>query len=225
MKVFKPALPIALTLAGSALLGLWPTAASATTWRYQYTGNDLTDVTSACCGTPDTPFTTADFISFDFTSNTLLGPNLVDAGFGAPILSWSLSVGPLRYDDTIPGSIIYSINFSTDATGAIIGYQFTTQTDVVAPDLVPAEYPPTPYEEEVFSFDLPLIGYGPEDGIYIPSIYQDSAYASNEGPPGVWTITAVPEPAAWTMLLLGAGLSGVALRRRRAVMPEPQTSM
>jgi hypothetical protein len=212
MKVLKSARPIVLSLVGSALVGFGATAASATTWRYQYTGSDFTGVTSVCCG-QDTPFTTSDFISFEFTSNTLLSPDEVDEGFAAPILSWSLAVGPLRYNNTIPGSIIYSINFSTDAAGAITGYQFTTQTDVVAPDLLPAEYPPTIYEEEVFSFDLPAIGYGPEDGIYIPSIFEDSSYAYNAGPPGVWTITAVPEPAAWTMMLLGVGLAGGVLRR------------
>lgn len=189
--------------AACAAFGLASSQASATTWLYKYTGQDFTDVTAACCGYPDTPFTTSDFISFQFTSNSQLAPNLDDAGFAAPITSFSLSVGPLHDNNTIPNSIIYSLNFSTDGAGKITEYQFVTQTDVVAPDLLPAEYPPTPYEEEVYSFDLPEIGYGPEDGIYIPSIFQDSAYASNVGSPGTWTVTAVPEPATWAMMLTG----------------------
>ena len=72
-------------------------AASANEWRYTYTGNDLTNVTSVCCG-QDTPFTTSDFIKFQFTSPDLLGPNLSDTGFPGPITSWSLSLGPLSYE-------------------------------------------------------------------------------------------------------------------------------
>jgi len=199
-------------LAAAVMCGL-ATPAFAETWLYAYTGNDFTHVTSICCG-PDTPFTTADAIHFQFTSPSRLAPNLTDAGFSAPIDAWSLSVGPLHYASGPPGNVLYSINFSTDAAGQISGYQFTTQTDVVAPNLLPAEYPPTPYEEEVFSFDLPgLLGVG--DGVYIPSIFQDSEYASNSGTPGTWTVTAVPEPLTWMVMLAGLFGVGAALRAWR----------
>ena len=150
-----------------SMIGLFVAgAASASEWRYTYTGNDLTQVTSACCGTPDTPFTTSDFISFEFTSPSALGANWNDAGFSAPITSWSLSVGPLSYSSAGgPTNVLYSINFSTNAMSQITGYQFTTQTDVVAPNLIPYEYPPTIYLEEVFSFDLPGV-LCCEDGMY-----------------------------------------------------------
>jgi hypothetical protein len=203
--------------AAFAAISLASAPASATQYLYAYTGNDLTDVTSACCGTPDTPFTTSDFISFQFYSPYLLGANLDDTPFYQPITAWSLSIGPLHYDSTIPGSVLYSINFSTDGTGKITEYQFTTLTDVVAPGLVPAEYPPTAFEEEVFSFDFPELGYGPEDGIYIPSIYMDSEYVSNVGVPGTWTVTAVPEPANWALMMIGLGGTGAMMRRRRAL--------
>jgi hypothetical protein len=196
----------------AVLSGLAP-AAFAGDWLYSYTGVPFTNVTSVCCG-PDTPFTTADAIHFSFTSPTLLGANLDDTPFSEPIDSWSLSVGPLHYASGAPGDVLYSINFSTNAAGQITGYQFTTQTDVVAPNLLPAEYPPTPYEEEVFSFDLPQ-QLGVEDGIYIPSIFQDSSYAYNDGTPGSWTITAIPEPMTWALMFAGVGLLGMSLRRRR----------
>jgi hypothetical protein len=109
-------------------------------------------------------------------------------------------------------SVLYSINFSTNASAGITGYQFTTQTNVVAPHLLPANYPPTVYEEEVFSFDLPSLGV--EDGIYIPSIFQDSTYSYNVGTPGVWTITGVPEPSTWAMLLMGFAGLGFAAHRK-----------
>ncbi len=38
----------------------------------------------------------------------------------------------------------------------------------------------------------------------------------NPGDTGVVTITAVPEPAAWALMLAGVGLAGLALRRRSA---------
>lgn len=199
--------------AGAALaaFSLVSSPALAASYLYTYTGNDLTDVTSACCGKPDTPFTTSDFIRFQFRSPDLLGPDLVDAGFAAPITSWSLSLGPLSYSSA--DGVLYSINFSTNAASQIIAYQFTTQTDVVAPNLIPAEYPPTPYEEEVFSFDFPALGEV-EDGVYIPSIFQDSAYAANVDDAGTWTITAVPEPATWAIMLVGLGGLGAVMRGR-----------
>ena len=197
--------------------------ASAATYLYQYTGHDLTDVTSVCCG-PDTPFTTSDFIQFQFRSTGLLGPNEDDTGFAPPISSWSLSIGPLHYSSADPGSVLYSINFSTNAASQITEYQFFTFTDVVAPGLQPPQYPPQIYEEAVGSFDFPELNFGPEDAIYVPSIFMDSSYANNVGSPGTWTISAVPEPASWTMLLLGAAGIGGALRmtrRRRIPATEP----
>ncbi len=203
-------------LIGAFLTGfLGVGAASASDWLYTYTGNDFTNVTSACCG-QDTPFTTSDFIKFQFTSPDLLGPNLNDTGFSAPITSWSLSLGPLSYSSAGPATnVLYSINFSTNAMSQITGYQFTTQTDVVAPDLLPWEYGPQIYVEEVFSADLPGI-FCCEDGIYIPRIFMDSTYAYNTNDPGTWTITSIPEPPPWAMLMLGfVGLGVFAGQRRR----------
>jgi hypothetical protein len=202
--------------AAFAAIGLASAPASATQYLYTYTGHDFTYLGNPSVG-PSTPFNGSDFISFRFTSNSLLGPNLDDAPFSAPITSFSLSAGPLHFNNTIPGSIIYSINFSTDATGKITEYQFTTQSDVVVPGLRPSEYPPQPFEEEVFSADFPELNFGPEDAIGIPSIYMDSQYVENVGSPGTWTISAVPEPATWAAMLLGFGGMGAVMRRRRAL--------
>jgi len=184
--------------------------AMATTWLYQYTGNNFT--------TTLTPFTTSDAIHFQFESTGLLGNNLNDSGFSSPILNWSLSLGPLSFSSA--NSVLYSMNFSTNSIGNITGYQFTTQTNVVAPNLLPAEYPPTPYEEEVVSSNLPSGpgSIGTADLIYIPSIHQDSYYAYNSNNPGTWTISAVPvpEPETYAMMLAGLGLMGFMVRRKKA---------
>jgi hypothetical protein len=191
-------------ICGAALAAVVaPASASAEVWRYSYTGNDFTNVNQ--------PFTTSDSIKFQFTSTALLGDDLNDAGFSDPILQWSLSLGPLSYSSA--NSVLYSLNFSTDAIGKITTYQFTTQTDVVAPGLLPAEYPPTPYEEEVFSFDLPG-QFGVADGIYIPSIHQDSYYSYNSGAPGSWAVSAVPESSTWAMLCFGFAVLGIAGYRK-----------
>jgi PEP-CTERM motif len=193
-------------------------AASASDLRYTYTGDDFTNVD---VHGPSTPFTTSDFISFTFTSPYAVGPNLSDAGFAGPITSWSLTLGPLSYSSLDPTSVLYSINFSTDSSGQITAWQFTTQTNVVAPNLQPAQYPPTPYEEEVASFNLPPT-FGVADLIYIPSIYQDSYYAYNSDLPGTWTVTSVPEPPIWAMMLAGFATLGFAHHaRRRRGLPQP----
>ena len=193
-------------------------AASANELRYTYTGDDFTNVD---VHGPSTPFTTSDFINFTFSSPYVLGPNLSDAGFAGPITSWSLTLGPLSYSSLDATSVLYSINFSTDSSGHITAWQFTTQTDVVAPNLQPAEYPPTPYEEEVASFNLPST-FGVADLIYIPSIYQDSYYAYNSGSPGTWTVTSVPEPSTWAMMLAGfAGLAFAAHSAHRRSIARP----
>jgi hypothetical protein len=206
---------------GAAIAALSPACASAE-YLYTYTGNDFTDVTSACCGA-DTPFTTSDFIKFQFTSPDALGPNLSDTGFAGPITSWSLSVGPLSYSSAGgPTNVLYSINFSTNAMSQITGYQFTTQTDVVAPDLLPYEYPPQIYVEEVFSADLPGI-FCCEDAIYIPRIFMDSDYVSNSNNPGTWNITTIPELSTWTMMVFGFAGVGFAIVRRDQLKPRRAT--
>jgi hypothetical protein len=210
---------LSVALAASAISA---GAAGANELRYTYIGDDFTNVD---VHGPSTPFTTSDFISFTFTSPDALAPNLSDAGFAGPITSWSLMLGPLSYSSLDPTSVLYSINFSTDSSGHITAWQFTTQTDVVAPNLQPAEYPPTPYEEEVASFNLPPT-FGVADLIYIPSIYQDSYYAYNGDSPGTWTVTSVPEPSTWAMMLAGfsaLGLAAYSAHRRSIAGPRHRT--
>lgn len=194
-----------------------PIAASAD-YLYTYTGNDFTDVTSVCCGN-DTPFTTSNFIKFQFITPYGLGTNWNDVGFPpAPPTWWSLSVGPLKFGSADGESVIYSMNFSTNASAQITAWQFTTQTDVVAPNLLPWEYPPQPYVEEVFSANIPGV-FCCEDAIYIPRIFQDSNYALNANNPGTWTITSIPESSTWSLMLAGfAGLGYATYRSRKAVV-------
>jgi hypothetical protein len=59
----------------------------------------------------------------------------------------------------------------------------------------------------------------------VPAIYDGSSDATFTLTPGVYpgdvngttlTLSAAPEPGAWTLMILGVGLAGACLRRRRA---------
>jgi hypothetical protein len=187
--------------------------AKATEYIYTYTGNPFTNV--------NPPWTTSDAIHFQITQNMPLGDGLNDAGDTA-VTSWSLSVGPLHYSGPMPGgctsthyrNCLYSINFSTDSTGNITAYQFTTLTDVVAPHLLPANYPPQIFEEEVGSYDIQP--FGEEDLIGIPSIFMDSEYTYNDNNPGVWALAVVAaEPPTLTLMLVGFAGLGFAFGRKK----------
>ncbi len=57
--------------------------------------------------------------------------------------------------------------------------------------------------------------------IYDESVDTVSAYVSDFGNTGInyaFTIGAVPEPASWAMMIGGFGLTGAAMRRRRATV-------
>ena len=60
--------------------------------------------------------------------------------------------------------------------------------------------------------------FGTGGGIYITSVDLTSTSAALEAD-NLGVIAAVPEPATWGMMLLGFGVMGVSLRRRRRSLP------
>lgn len=70
-------------------------------------------------------------------------------------------------------------------------------------------------------------GFGLSDGTYSNpywdganyyDFFSDPVHATFSEPAISFTATVVPEPAAWTMTLLGLGMAGAGLRRRRVVL-------
>lgn len=62
----------------------------------------------------------------------------------------------------------------------------------------------------------------------VPFIWETNRYLNSElqlvGAPGAtaqfsFNISAVPEPSTWTMMVVGVGLAGAALRRRKRLIP------
>ena len=62
--------------------------------------------------------------------------------------------------------------------------------------------------------------FRPDAGLYITSIdLRSTGQALEVDNFGVISVAAVPEPATWGMMLLGFGVMGVSLRRRRRSLP------
>ena len=126
----------------------------------------------------------------------------------ALVTSYSFSDGVMTYTSPCCNSGNQTIfDFTTDASGNITNWVVTLETnDNHTGDLT--------IESGVSAFDQSLTG--------------GTLGGSNNGTPGVWSVasmtSAVPEPAAWTLFLLGFGALGMALRNARRSMHSPVLS-
>ena len=74
---------------------------------------------------------------------------------------------------------------------------------------------------------IPLInGFGdvlytgsPTAPVFKTGSFQLTAFIPGVPGSGTLTISAVPEPASWAMLIAGFGLTGAAMRRRKSALP------
>jgi hypothetical protein len=71
---------------------------------------------------------------------------------------------------------------------------------------------------DVAGLEVNIFSNGPSaaapDGTYSLDTFAEGGYLTSTG---AFTLTAVPEPAAWSTMLIGASLAGAAMRRRRQV--------
>jgi hypothetical protein len=163
---------------------------------YTYTGNAAQydyGTLAGCVGTCE--------ITGSFTLSAPLSANLAYATT-INATSFSFTNGIFSIDNT---NAIFSsgynslIRVSTDATGAIQDWYVAL---VRGPD---------DYNVNIAIFSCSLCG---QDGVYNYEPYL-VGYAFNSSSPGVWTVTGVPEPSTWAMMIFGfAGVGFMAYRRK-----------
>jgi hypothetical protein len=191
-------------------------SASAVEYTYTYTGSPFTNILAPS----ESPLiTTSDFLTLSFTTTALLGNNMVDQTASTPILNWSVSDGSQSYSNSTPNTYL-SIAFTTNAVGTITQWESYAILNSTTPWNVssPAQY------QDIISLWMPSKGltsaccggYG-VDGVYIPVQDPNSYMDYNWNSPGTWkvTVSAVPEPETYAMLLAGLGLMGFIAARRK----------
>jgi hypothetical protein len=126
-----------------------------------------------------------------------------DTGLATPTFTESLT-----FLNDLPG--LYSITLTT-STAAVDFTSAVLSDGVNSWDLHKFIDDGT---NEYWSFDNPPSNqYSIGDGTYTLTIMGNNNGASSLG--GTVTINAVPEPAAWAMMLIGFGAIGASMRRRR----------
>ena len=213
----------AIALAGFAM---WVNQASAQSYQYTYTGSFLTPD-----GQVGNPYTTADRISLSFISDVPMPTGAGDHAFGFGNQGWlsatpdGHSISSFAISDglhtitqqSVPdqpghGPELY-VTLALGSQGSISGYTIDTAFWF-------------PVGEGVYNrVEMRSLGtaISPNGG----GSYRDTAsvvnnivqmqYEARTTSAGQWTVTAVPEPETYAMLLAGLGLIGAVARRRKLV--------
>jgi hypothetical protein len=172
---------------------------------YTYTGTDFT--------TAQAPFTSSDSITGSFTVTTPLADSLSLAAVSFTSYSFFDGVDTLTNLNSFPMSNSNSpLGFavSTNASGNIIAWYIDIQGNPgtsVANDNI-STYDNGPPGTFDFVGNCPIV------------CDAGASVAFNDGAPGTWavsTVSPVPEPSTWAMMILGfAGIGFMAYRRKNS---------
>lgn len=158
---------------------------------YVYVGNNYTTADG-------TIYTTNDSMDAGFGFTSPLGDNLNNMDVTSEVNAWVLSDGPNEWDSTM--ATLDNFNVSTDATGAIDGWNFSIQAIT---------------DPFVFEF-----GSSSDTGDSVQALLgQSPVYFGSNADPGVWAgpipVTVTPEPASGVDLALGGFALGLLAFGRR----------
>ena len=162
--------------------------------------------------------TTAGFTSFCTTGATnsygAFGPvegnflGFVEAGCGEGVYSTLTRVFNLTAGSTLTGSVGFQANdylpYNDDAYLSINGNNLFTSSVAAVGAFGNSGW-------QTFAFTAPTTGS------YTLQLGVTNRTDNNFGSAAVLDALSVPEPAAWTLMIGGFGLAGMAMRRKRAV--------
>ena len=98
-----------------------------------------------------------------------------------------------------------------------------TENALIAQDIAYAQaHPATDYARGIYPVGPNGQGFGVTQGFSIAS--PGGQHAGSGGPDAQISANEVPEPATWSMMIVGVGLLGAALRQRRARTRGPATA-
>jgi hypothetical protein len=165
---------------------------------YDYTGNDFNSFFGST-------YTSSDSVTASFSFSSVLPDNLSNANLSPE--TFSISDGVQTITNSSTGAHVAFFELSTNSSGAIVGW------NIVIYDETSTAY----HEIDLAGIDRGLMqtcGAGSTTTSCINASNVTDGSQTND--PGIWTVTGVPEPSTWAMMILGfMGVGFMAYRRKQ----------